>query len=112
LRGIFYDELIKSDFRMSKFLFAILLLIFGFAVMAQGVLVYQLSATQVVISGEESPEETPQPKEGKEITHDKTFYSFDFHQYAFAKKVSNPLVKTLVNSKGFFDKPYNPPETI
>lgn len=98
---------------MTKLLLAILLVISTVAVVAHGVLVYQLSSVESVIAEEESSGEKPFIKEGKDLGKDKIAFSFDSYKYALVKTMSkSALEKTFSCSKGFYDKPYNPPEAI
>ena len=52
---------------MRQFLLAILLTISTCAVVAHGILVYQLSRTEFIIAEEEHSEEKPTAKEAKDL---------------------------------------------
>lgn len=98
---------------MSKFLLAILLCFATVAVVAHGILVYQVSAAVTLIAEEETHDHHSQGKEAKDLSKEKISFPPDFYKYAFVKKLQiAALNKTFACSKGFYDKPYNPPDVI
>ena len=98
---------------MSKLLLAILLCFATVAVVAHGILVYQVNATITLVAEEETHDHNSQGKDAKDLSKEKVSFPPDFYKYAFVKKLHiSALNKTLACSKGFYDKPYNPPEAI
>jgi hypothetical protein len=98
---------------MPKIILAILLVLSTFAVVAHGILVYQLNATQFIIAEEETSDDKPVSKEAKELGKEKITFSLNFYKYALIKKVHRFVSTNFFTcSKGFYDKPYNPPEVI
>jgi hypothetical protein len=98
---------------MLRFFLAILLVFSTIAVVAHGVLLYHFNSTTIVIANEESSDKDPVVKEGKDLTQENTTFFFDYYRYP---EVMNPqlsgVIKRFIFSKGFYDKPYNPPETF
>ena len=98
---------------MSKFLLAILLCFATAAVVAHGILVYQVNVPVTLIAEEETHDHHSSGKEAKELAKDKVSFPPEFYRYAFIKKLHlSALNKSFTCSKGFYDKPYNPPEAI
>jgi hypothetical protein len=98
---------------MSKFLLAILLCFATIAVVAHGILVYQVNTTVTLIAEEETHDHHSSGKEIKDLSKERITLPPDFYKYAFIKKLHiSALNKSLMCSKGFYDKPYNPPDTI
>lgn len=98
---------------MYRFLFAILLSISTFAVVAHGILVYKYSATEVFIADEETSDEKPSVKEAKEVC--KEAISFPPHLYrqqGIESLYKSVREKSFGYSKGFYITPYNPPDAI
>ena len=99
---------------MIKILLVIPLLLSAFAVMTQGVLVYQYSATATIIAAAEEEEtlhDKPILKEGKELGNERIGYTF----YLYGQSIVNILYKVAMRSafrcsKGFCRIPYNPPD--
>ncbi|RYZ62274.1 MAG: hypothetical protein EOO14_02790 [Chitinophagaceae bacterium] len=95
---------------MSKFLLAILLCFATVAVVAHGVLVYQVNAAVQMIAEEETHDHQSSGKEAKDLK-EKISFPPEFYKYAFVKKLHvAALNKAAACSKGFYDKPYNPPD--
>lgn len=96
---------------MTRFLIAILFIVSTLAVVAQGIMVYQLAVKEVLVAEEGTHESKPLVKEGKDINDEK----INFPLIAFYSSHTKKLHKTALNkpfapSDGFYDKPYNPPE--
>ncbi|MDQ3276918.1 MAG: hypothetical protein M3Q06_01245 [Bacteroidota bacterium] len=98
---------------MSKFVLAILLLFATVAVVAHGILIYQVNASVAMIAEEETHDHSKSGKEAKDTAKEKLSFSLDINNCAFAEKLNiTALDKTFTCSKGFYDKPYNPPDVI
>ncbi|NTS40888.1 hypothetical protein HRG84_08210 [Flavisolibacter sp. BT320] len=96
---------------MSKFLLAILLCFATVAVVAHGVLVYQVNARVQLIAEEETHDHHSSGKEAKELSKEKIAFPPEFYKYAFVKKLHvTALDKAAACSRGFYEKPYNPPD--
>jgi hypothetical protein len=98
---------------MVKLFLAILLILSTCAVVAHGVLVYQQSVTEFAMIEEEPSEDTPLLKETKEI-HKETV---GFSLYLYREAITDESYKTVLNKvfpclKGFYNKPYNPPDFV
>lgn len=98
---------------MSKFLLTILLCFATVAVVAHGVLVYQVNVAVSLIAEEETHDQHSSGKEVKDLSKEKLSLPPDFYRYAFIKKLHiAALDKSFLISKGFYDKPYNPPKAV
>lgn len=95
---------------MIRLMLAILLIFSSITVVVHGVIVYQL-ADQETRMTEDTSEEKPSIKEGKEISDDKISSWIAGLPITINRELNKPvLIKALVPSKGFYNKPYNPPE--
>ena len=96
---------------MTKFILAILLVISTFAVVAHGILVYHLNAVETLIAEEESSDNKTVGKEGKDDSKEHIPLSFDFYKNLHLLKLNqSALDNYFTYSKGFYNKPYNPPK--
>jgi hypothetical protein len=96
---------------MYRFLLAILLTISTCVVVAHGTLVYQLTTTEFLMAEEETSEDKPLLKESKEGSEETIGFSLYQYRQAGAKKMcTSGVIKVLHYSKGFYNKPYNPPD--
>ncbi len=111
LHGTFCVEPLKKTF-MTRFLLAILLFVSTVAVVAHGIMVYQLNATESIITEEET-------SASKTMCADKDFSKehipspFGFYRYAYVATLHLSATDNFfICPKGFYNKPYNPPETV
>lgn len=96
---------------MRRFLLAILLTISTFAVVSHGVMVYKLSATAFIIAEEESSDEKPLAKESKEMGKDTIAHSLpSYRRFATGMSYKTGMSETFHCSKGFSNRPFNPPD--
>ena len=95
---------------MSRMLIAILLLFASCAMIAQGVLAYELNISRNLIAEEETHDHSEKSnKESKE----KFVSAFAIDHYSLGHSSSdNNILNDLRNYKGFAQKPYLPPEVI
>ena len=97
---------------MFKYFLAILLIISTCAVIAHVVLAYHFNAVQSLVDEKESSDDKSGGKDVKDYKNEK-IVSFSNLYTLFMKDVSkSALHKFLRCSKGFYDKPYNPPNII
>ena len=98
---------------MSKLLLAILLVFSTCAVVAHGILAYQYNVTQSLVAEEEGKDDKPAGKDAKDYGKEKITFSSSLYNLFISNKLHQSLLNSLIKcSKGFFDKPYNPPEVI
>ena len=98
---------------MSKFLLAILLLFATAAVVAHGILIYQVNATATIIAEEETHDHHKSGKDAKDASKERPSFPPDINNYSFAKKLNTAaLHKSFSYPKGYYDKPYTPPDVI
>lgn len=96
---------------MLRIVLIILLLLSSVAVMAHGVLVYRLAVAATLIAEEEGTDQKPAEKEAKEINGEQTALAGNWPGQGRQTVAFKALLgKTLCFSKGFYDKPYNPPD--
>jgi len=80
---------------------------------AHGILVFQVNASVAMIAEEETHDHSKSGKEVKDLSKDKPSFAPLINHYAFAEKLNiAALNKTFACPKGFYDKPYNPPDVI
>ena len=102
---------LRPDCSMNKLLFVILIFISTCAVVAHPILAYQYSAIQTLIAEEENHEEKPGGKEAKDFSKDKLSFTSYLYRHALTSKLLSSIFNSPIKySKGFFDKPYNPPD--
>ena len=96
---------------MLRLLLLISLLFSTVAVMVHGVLLYRQAATASMITEEESPEQQPLLKAAKELSNEQIGFPLNFFGQNDARTLYKAaFCKTLRFSKGFYVKPYNPPD--
>ena|SRR5688572_12346661 len=96
---------------MNKLLFVILIFLTTCAVVAHPILAYQFSAVQNIIPEEEKHEDKPTAKDAKDFGKDKITFTSDLYKYALTSELLAAVFNGPIKfSKGFFDKPYNPPD--
>lgn len=96
---------------MYKTLLAILLFVATFAVMAHGTLVYQVSTTEAIMAEEEPSDDKPLLKEAKEFSKESVGYFQLLYRQASLRLFSKVVLHNRFHcSKGFYNKPYNPPD--
>lgn len=96
---------------MIRLLLAILLLFSTVTVVVHSIMVYQCADQEARMTEEDTSEEKPSGKEGKEISCDKISSPIAGYHSTINRELQKAVLnKTLVPSKGFYTKPYNPPE--
>jgi hypothetical protein len=103
----------ESRFCMSRFLLAILLFLSAFAVVAQGILVYQSSANMALVVEEETNDDKPVSKEAKDLGKENiAFFPGFYRGMSPARATLHAPHSCFACPRGFCDKPYNPPELV
>jgi hypothetical protein len=98
---------------MTKFLLAILLFLSTVTVVAHGILVYQLSATESLITEEESSDSHAVSTDGKDFSKEQIHSLFGFYRYGQLNTLHLSATDNFFTyPKGFSNKPYNPPEAV
>jgi hypothetical protein len=96
---------------MVRLLLAILLVLSTCAVVAHGILFYQVPATEVVLAEEESTGDQPFVKEAKEVSKEAMGLSLYLYRRTLtAESCKTALHKTVSCPKGVYNRPYNPPD--
>lgn len=98
---------------MLKFFLVILLVLSTVAVVVHEVLVYQLTSTELAMAEEGSSDSKAGNKEGKDLTKEWLGCRLELSGAVGASNLSHfgghPSRSCC---KGFYNKPYNPPEVI
>lgn len=90
-----------------------MLIISTFAVVAHGILVYELTVSESYIVEEEAPENKDISKDSKEYKEDKISQLAGFYKYTRSVSLNQQDAQLYITyPKGYFNTPYNPPEEI
>ena len=97
---------------MFRLILIIVLLFSTGAVMAHGALLYRQAATVNLIAEEESTEQKSLLKETTELSNEQIGFSVYSDKQALVETlIRTNLLRSLKYSKGFYDTPYNPPDS-
>lgn len=96
---------------MTKIFLAILLMFSAIAVVAHGMLIYQFTAVETLVTAEENTDTKTVAKAENDDSKEPFSLFFGSNKQALLQ-AAHPsfLNKTVACSKGFYDKPYNPPK--
>lgn len=98
---------------MLKFFLTVLLVLSTVAVVVHEMLVYQMATTELTIVEEESPDNKTGGKEAKDMSKEWLGYRFELYHCAASRNPSHfGTHPSYACCKGFYNKPYNPPDVI
>jgi hypothetical protein len=97
---------------MFRYFLAILLIISTCAVVAHVVLAYHFNAVQSLVDEKESSDDKSGGKDVKDYKNEKIVSFNNLYPLSIKGVYKSALNKFLRCSKGFYDKPYNPPNIL